>query len=51
MEDLSKKAIDLSKLSEEEVNNILLQAEALKRRKKEERARDEEALDLSLIHI
>ncbi|MBP3642621.1 DUF3164 family protein [Parabacteroides merdae] len=45
MEDLSKKTIDLSKLSEEEVNNILLQAEALKRQKKEERARDEEALD------
>lgn len=34
MEDSSKKTIDLSKLSEEEVNNILLQAEALKRQKK-----------------
>ena len=36
MEDSSKNAIDLSKLSEEEVNCILLQAEALKRQKKEE---------------
>ncbi|WP_278932676.1 DUF3164 family protein [Parabacteroides johnsonii] len=37
-------AIDLSKLSKEELNAILLQAEALKRQEKEKREKDEQAL-------
>lgn len=36
--------IDLSKLNSEQLNNVLLQAEALKRQAKEKRERDEQAL-------
>ena len=45
MEENNKSSIDLSKLSEEELNAVLLQAEALKRREKERRERDEQALE------
>ena len=44
MEENNKSSIDLSKLSEEELNAVLLQAEALKRREKERRERDEHTL-------
>lgn len=36
--------IDLSKLDSEQLNSVLLQAEALKRQKKEEKARNEQAV-------